>query len=208
MRGRIKENAELLTLEQGKTWRSPKPNGSAPSRRLSGMAVKQWSTRDAIGLHRVTEYESDWKIPAGAITTEDADLISALAAGGEIEMHLVLTPRDLPPAQSYNVIVGFEGVAVAGADRSGVWSSRFLGPGNGSARRCIRRGRGHGCAARHKSDKSKTQSARLQDSRHEFAYHHTAADTFDKVRIDELRQDLEVVSSLVYALAQADGNGT
>jgi hypothetical protein len=44
--------------------------------------------------------------------------------------------------------------------------------------------------------------APLQDTRHYFDYHHTASDTFDKVRIDELRQNLEVVSLLVYALAE------
>jgi hypothetical protein len=47
----------------------------------------------------------------------------------------------------------------------------------------------------------------LQDTRHYFDYHHTAADTFDKVRIDELRQNLEIICSLVYTLAQeVDGS--
>jgi Zn-dependent M28 family amino/carboxypeptidase len=46
--------------------------------------------------------------------------------------------------------------------------------------------------------------APLQDARHYFDYHHTAADTFDKVRIDEVRKNVEVISSLVYALAQHD----
>jgi len=42
----------------------------------------------------------------------------------------------------------------------------------------------------------------LQDARNYFAYHHTAADTFDKVRPDELRQTLQLIARLVYALAQ------
>ena len=42
----------------------------------------------------------------------------------------------------------------------------------------------------------------LQDARHDFDYHHTAADTFDKVRIDEMRRVIEVIAPLVYALAQ------
>jgi len=46
--------------------------------------------------------------------------------------------------------------------------------------------------------------APLQDARNYFAYHHTAADTFDKVRPDELRRNLEVIAPLVYALAQCE----
>jgi len=42
----------------------------------------------------------------------------------------------------------------------------------------------------------------LQEARHYFAYHHTAADTFDKVRPGDLRRNLEVIAPLVYALAQ------
>jgi carboxypeptidase Q len=49
--------------------------------------------------------------------------------------------------------------------------------------------------------------APLQDTRHYFDYHHTAADTFDKVLIDELRQNLEIICSLVYTLAQK-GDGS
>ena len=47
--------------------------------------------------------------------------------------------------------------------------------------------------------------APLQDARHYFDYHHTAADTFDKVRFEELRRNLIVLSSLVYVLAQDEG---
>lgn len=46
----------------------------------------------------------------------------------------------------------------------------------------------------------------LQDARDYFQYHHTPADTFDKVRADELRRTLELTSSLVYAIAQGDGS--
>jgi carboxypeptidase Q len=46
--------------------------------------------------------------------------------------------------------------------------------------------------------------APLQDAREYFNYHHTAADTFDKVFPGELRQTLEVIPSLVYAIAQHD----
>ena len=50
------------------------------------------------------------KIPAAAITTEDADLIHRLLAKGErVRMHLVLTPRTLPDARSANVIAEIRG---------------------------------------------------------------------------------------------------
>jgi carboxypeptidase Q len=44
----------------------------------------------------------------------------------------------------------------------------------------------------------------LQGARHYFDFHHTAADTFDKVRIEALRRNLDVISCLVYALAQEE----
>ena len=49
------------------------------------------------------------KIPAGAVTAEDADLIAALAPQGPVRMHLVLTPQTLPDAPSFNVIGDLKG---------------------------------------------------------------------------------------------------
>jgi carboxypeptidase Q len=43
--------------------------------------------------------------------------------------------------------------------------------------------------------------APLQDTRNYFDYHHTAADTLDKVNPQELRENIAVVSVLAYALA-------
>lgn len=57
-----------------------------------------------------TNYAKDVpKIPAGAVTAEDADLISALAPQGKIRMRLTLTPQTLPDAVSYNVIGDLKG---------------------------------------------------------------------------------------------------
>jgi Zn-dependent M28 family amino/carboxypeptidase len=54
--------------------------------------------------------EKQPKIPAAALTTEDADLVHRLIAKGEkVRMHLVLTPRTLPDAQSFNVIAEIKG---------------------------------------------------------------------------------------------------
>ena len=58
----------------------------------------------------MTHYAEDApKIPAGAVTEEDADLIAALAPQGPVRMHLVLTPQQLPDAVSYNVIADLKG---------------------------------------------------------------------------------------------------
>jgi carboxypeptidase Q len=58
----------------------------------------------------VTRYEDDIRqIPAAAVPAEDADLIAALAKQGQVMIHLVLTPRDLAPAESYNVIADLKG---------------------------------------------------------------------------------------------------
>ena len=57
-----------------------------------------------------TNYADDApKIPAGAVTAEDADLITALTREGEVEMKLVLRPQQLPDAVSYNVIGDLKG---------------------------------------------------------------------------------------------------
>ena len=48
-------------------------------------------------------------IPAGAVSAEDADLISHLAAEGNVRMHLTLTPQKLPDAIGYNVIADLKG---------------------------------------------------------------------------------------------------
>jgi carboxypeptidase Q len=57
-----------------------------------------------------TNYADDApKIPAGAITAEDADLIVDLVRQGAVKMKLVLTPQQLPDVESYNVIGDIKG---------------------------------------------------------------------------------------------------
>jgi carboxypeptidase Q len=54
--------------------------------------------------------ENKPKIPAAAMTTEDAGLVHRLLAKGEkVRMHLVLTPRALPDVASSNVIAEIRG---------------------------------------------------------------------------------------------------
>jgi len=57
-----------------------------------------------------TKYANDApKIPAGAVTAEDADLIAGLARQGPVKMKLILTPQQLPDAESYNAIADIKG---------------------------------------------------------------------------------------------------
>src|SRR5881397_3068843 len=58
----------------------------------------------------LTDYAGDApKIPAGAVTAEDADLIADLVRQGPVKMKLVLTPQQLPDVESYNVIGDIKG---------------------------------------------------------------------------------------------------
>jgi hypothetical protein len=57
-----------------------------------------------------TDYAGDApKIPAGAVTAEDADLIVYLLQQGPVKMKLVLTPQTLPDVESANVIGDIKG---------------------------------------------------------------------------------------------------
>ncbi len=48
-------------------------------------------------------------IPQGAVSAEDAETISHLAAQGTVRMHLTLTPQKLPDTVGYNVIGDLKG---------------------------------------------------------------------------------------------------
>jgi Zn-dependent M28 family amino/carboxypeptidase len=55
-------------------------------------------------------YASDApKIPAAAVSAEDADLIAYLTGQGPVRLRLTLTPQTLPDVESYNVIADLKG---------------------------------------------------------------------------------------------------
>jgi Zn-dependent M28 family amino/carboxypeptidase len=57
-----------------------------------------------------THYADDApKIPAAAVTPEDADLIAYLVRQGPVRMKLILTPQQLPDIGSYNIIGDIQG---------------------------------------------------------------------------------------------------
>jgi carboxypeptidase Q len=236
------------------------------------------------------------RIPGGAVSSEDADLIASLAKEGKVRMHLTLTPRQLPDAPSYNVVADLKGsekpdevVIVSGHldswdlgtgaidDAAGVavamQTAQLLKQLNLRPRRTIRviawmneenglvggrtyardhagelanhyaaiesdRGAGHplGFEAMVNADVLpllapvsevlRSQGAELvrhtegteadispiaaqgvpafglwQDTRTYFNYHHTAADTLDKVSPRELAENAAAMAVLAYALA-------
>lgn len=49
------------------------------------------------------------KIPAAAVSAEDADMLAYLAQQGTVRMHLVLTPQQLEDVDSYNVVADLKG---------------------------------------------------------------------------------------------------
>jgi Zn-dependent M28 family amino/carboxypeptidase len=49
------------------------------------------------------------KIPAAAVSAEDADLIAYLTAQGSVKIHLTLTPQTLPDVESFNVVADIKG---------------------------------------------------------------------------------------------------
>lgn len=239
------------------------------------------------------------KIPAGALTAEDAELVANLVPQGRVRMHLVLTPQELEETESYNVVGDLKGsahpeqvVIVSGHldswdlgtgaidDAAGVAVSmetaNVVKKLNLRPQRTIRviawmneenglRG-GHAYAQDHKGEmanhiaaietdggaghplgmnfKAKPEMRAflqpiakvlqssgaglleavdhtgadispmeefgvptfhpIQDSRFYFQYHHTAADTFDKIVPHELQENAAVVATTAYALANSD----
>lgn len=246
-----------------------------------------------------TEYTHDVaKIPAAAVTAEDAELLKALASQGPVTMHLTLTPHTLPDAESYNVIADWKGtehpeqvVVVSGHLDSWDLGTGAIDDGAGVAvsmqaiqlmkelgihpRRTVRviawmseEEGSEGAAAYMKehaaemgnhvgaiesdlgadhptgifyagkpqlgqwlrpvaqvldangagslvsapetgediagmTDKGVPSFAPVQDNRFYFNYHHTAADTFDKVDKKHLNENAAVMAVLAYALADS-----
>jgi carboxypeptidase Q len=238
------------------------------------------------------------KIPAAAVTAEDADMLKNLTSQGTVKLHLTLTPQTLPNAPSFNVIADWKGtehpeqvVVVSGHLDSWDLGTGAIDDGAGVAvsmqaihllqslgihpRRTVRfiawmseEEGSEGAAAYmadHKADFAKhigaiesdlgadhptgiyfagkpelggwlrpvaqvldaigapvlesspetgedigglTENgvpsfAPIQDSRFYFNYHHTAADTFDKIDPKHLNENAAIMAVLSYALADS-----
>ena len=104
------ENRAMEAYGEAVVYRSDGPSAAA---RLGAVAclIRSIGNADYRLPHTgQTNYANDApKIPAAAITSEDADLISALLKEGPVKMRLVLTPQTLPDAESANVIADIKG---------------------------------------------------------------------------------------------------
>lgn len=241
------------------------------------------------------------KIPAAAITAEDADLLAYLVRQGSVRMRMVLTPQQLADVDSYNVVADLKGseqpdevVIVSGHldswdlgtgaidDGAGVavamqtanlvkqlglkprrtirviaWMNEEFGASGSLAYAAAHKdealkhfaaiesdlGAGHpaginmtapdknvallqpaaqvlqniGAGMVQPTEDTETDIAPLlslgvpcfgpiQDERFYFNYHHTAADTLDKVVPRELQENAAVMAVLAYALANLPKN--
>ncbi|PYJ19821.1 MAG: peptidase M28 family protein [Verrucomicrobia bacterium] len=216
-----------------------------------------------------TDYAGDApKIPAGAVTAEDADLIADLVRQGPVKIKLVLTPQTLPNVESANVIGDIkgsehpeqiiiasghldswdlgtgaidDGAGVAVSMEGSAGSKQYAkdhGKENHFAAMETDGGAGHplGINIRGTPEVKKMLApvaailqesgagildlvehcgadieplekagvpsfSPIQDSRFYFNYHHTAADTLDKIMPKELAENSAVVAVAAYALA-------
>ncbi len=83
--------------------------GAKAAAALGGLAVLVRSIGSADYRLPHTGDSEPAGIPAAAICTEDADLITHLASEGLVRMHLTLTPQKLPDEISYNIIGDLKG---------------------------------------------------------------------------------------------------
>lgn len=83
--------------------------GPKAAAELGAVAALVRSVGDADFRLPHTGYSAPAGIPAGAVTAEDAALITHLANQGKVRMHLTLTPQRLPDVTSYNVIADLKG---------------------------------------------------------------------------------------------------
>ncbi|PYL42448.1 MAG: peptidase M28 family protein [Verrucomicrobia bacterium] len=212
-----------------------------------------------------TDYAGDApKIPAGAVTAEDADLIADLVRQGPVKMKLVLTPQTLPNVESANVIGDIKGsehpeqiIIASGHLDSWDLGTGAIDDGAGVAvsmeaanliqklhlkpKRKTDGGAGHPLGINIKGKPEVKQMlapvaailqesgagilhlvehcgadieplekagvpsfSPIQDSRFYFNYHHTAADTLDKIMPKELAENSAVVAVAAYALADME----
>ena len=95
---------------QAVTYRSEAPSAAA---RLGAVAtlIRSVGSADYRLPHTgQTRYADDApKIPAGALASEDAEMLAKLAPQGTLRMRLLLTPQQLPDVESFNVVGDLKG---------------------------------------------------------------------------------------------------
>ena len=98
-----------VTYGQGSRFRFNGPKAAAELGAAAALVRSIGGANFRIPHAGATGLEEGKRIPAAAVTVEDALLIGRLAARGPLSMHLTLTPQNLPDADSYNVIADWPG---------------------------------------------------------------------------------------------------
>jgi len=98
-----------VTYGQGSRFRFNGPKAAAELGAAAALVRSIGGANFRIPHAGATGLEEGKRIPAAAVTVEDALLIGRLAARGPLTMHLMLTPQNLPDADSYNVIADWPG---------------------------------------------------------------------------------------------------
>jgi hypothetical protein len=100
----------LEAYEQAVVYRGGGPSQAAKLGAVACLVRSVGSADYRLPHTGATIYSDDApRIPAAAITAEDADLIAHLSAQGSTRMHLTLTPQTLANVQSYNVVADLKG---------------------------------------------------------------------------------------------------
>jgi len=103
-----------VTYGQGSRFRFNGPKAAADLGAAAALVRSIGGANFRIPHAGATGLDDNKRIPAAAVTVEDALLIGRLAARGPLKMHLTLTPQNLPEADSYNVIADWPGTDKAG----------------------------------------------------------------------------------------------
>ena len=98
-----------VTYGQGSRFRFNGPKAAADLGAAAALVRSVGGANFRIPHAGATGLDDNKRIPAAAVTVEDALLIGRLAARGPMKMHLTLTPQNLPEADSYNVVADWPG---------------------------------------------------------------------------------------------------
>ncbi|MDC8759927.1 M20/M25/M40 family metallo-hydrolase [Janthinobacterium fluminis] len=98
-----------VTYGQGAKFRFAGPKAAAQLGAVAALVRSVGGADYRLAHTGATSLSEETRIPAAAVTVEDALLIGRLAARGPVKMHLTLTPQNLPEADSYNVIADLPG---------------------------------------------------------------------------------------------------
>jgi carboxypeptidase Q len=94
---------------QGSAYRTAGPRMAAEMGAAAALVRSVGGAAYRIAHTGASGMQDGARIPAAAVTIEDAMLMTRLAKRGPLTMHLLLTPRILPDADSYNVIADWPG---------------------------------------------------------------------------------------------------